>query len=204
MIMSMSQPKAAVVSALFIAVGILAAADALSQEEAGQPGDPSPQIAPAFCEENPGFGDFDFWVGEWNVYTNNEPRRFAGTNSITKHHANCLVKETWVDVAGNGGFSINFYNPLRGEWRQVWVANGYSIDYTGGLNDRGQMVLEGHIDNYGPGTSQKFRGIWTPQDNGDVIQRFEALNPETDQWDVWFEGRYVRKDTDPHPPAARE
>ena len=93
--------------------------------------------------------------------------------------------------------------PPASEWRQVWVANGYSIDYTGGLNDQGQMVLEGRIDNYGPGNSQKFRGIWTPQENGEVTQRFEALNSETGEWDVWFDGRYVRKESDPNPPQKR-
>jgi hypothetical protein len=202
MFMSISKAGAVVLSALFIVAGTVGAADALSQEEADPSSEQSPKAARAFCEDNPGFDDFDFWVGEWNVYTNDEARKFAGTNSITKHHANCLLKESWVDTAGNDGFSINYYNPLRSEWRQVWVANGYSIDYTGGLNDKGAMVLEGHLDSYGPGTSQPFRGIWTPQDNGDVVQHFDVLNPETGEWDVWFEGRYVRKESDPNPPRG--
>ena len=153
----------------------------------------APQMSQTFCEENPGFSDWDFWVGEWKVYTNDEKALLAGTNSITKHYANCLVKETWVDVNGNGGFSINYYNPVRNQWRQVWVSNGYSIDYTGGLNERGQMVLEGEIDNYQPNDSTRFRGIWTPEENGDVIQRFEAYDAESDSWKVWFEGRYVKQ-----------
>lgn len=161
-----------------------------------------PAISQTFCEDNDGFGEWDFWVGEWNVYTNNEARTHVGTNSITRHYASCLIKETWVDTAGNGGFSINFYNPVRSQWRQVWVANGYSIDYTGGLNDKGQMVLEGEIDNYLPNSSRRFRGIWTPQENGDVIQRFEVFDVESKKWKVWFEGRYVEKETDPNPPAG--
>jgi hypothetical protein len=120
---------------LCLAACLVATGSAVSQADPAQPEAQAPQVAQAFCEENPGFGGFDFWVGQWNVYTNDEKRQFAGTNSITKHHANCLVKETWVDAAGNGGFSMKYYNPVRGEWRQVWVANGYSIDYTGGLNE---------------------------------------------------------------------
>ena len=70
---------------------------------------------------------------------------------------------------------------------------GEHIDYTGGLNEDGQMVLEGQIDNYQPNSSTRFRGIWTPEENGDVIQRFEAYDAEHDRWNVWFEGRYVKQ-----------
>jgi hypothetical protein len=146
-----------------------------------------------WCEDNPGFGDWDFWVGEWDVYATAGEGAKAGTNSIVKHYANCLITETWVSAGGAGGFSMNFYNPVKGHWRQLWVANGYSIDYTGGLDDQGRMVLEGEIDGYQAGTSTPFRGIWTPQGNGDVIQRFEILDAESGDWNVWFEGRYVRK-----------
>ncbi|MBT8063316.1 MAG: hypothetical protein KJO85_11575 [Gammaproteobacteria bacterium] len=160
-----------------------------------------PAPPPPFCENNPGFNDFDFWVGEWNVYSNDENRIFAGTNSITKHYNNCLIKEQW-EGANGGGFSINFYNPVRGQWRQVWVANGYSIDYAGGLNDEGAMVMKGEIDGYQTNTKTKFRGKWTAEDNGDVIQRFETYDAANDAWNLWFEGRYVRKETDPNPPAS--
>jgi hypothetical protein len=153
----------------------------------------APQTPPKYCEENTEFDQWDFWVGEWTVYANDENRTLAGTNSITKHHANCLIKETWVNTAGNGGFSLNYYNPVQKQWRQVWVSNGYSIDYTGGLNEKGQMVLEGEIYNYRPDSSNAFRGIWTPQENGDVIQRFEVHDAENDTWNVWFEGIYVKK-----------
>jgi len=152
-----------------------------------------PKPSNSYCQDNKGFDEWDFWVGDWKVYSNTADRPYAGSNSITKHYANCLIKETWESAQGGGGFSINFYNPVRNQWRQVWVANGYSIDYTGGLNDQGQMVLEGEIDGYQKNSSQQFRGIWTPQENGDVIQRFEIHDAESDSWSVWFEGLYVKQ-----------
>lgn len=154
------------------------------------------EAAPAaanYCENNTGFDDWDFWVGEWKVYSNDEARTHLGNNSVTKHHANCLIQERWIDIGGTGGFSINYYNAVKEEWRQVWVANAYSIDYTGGLNDKGQMALEGEIYNYPSNTASPFRGTWTPEENGDVIQRFEVFNSETNEWTVWFEGRYVKQ-----------
>lgn len=161
---------------------LLMSAGALAQDA------PPPQ-----CADKPGFGDWDFWVGEWNVYSNDEARQLQGTNSITKHHGDCLIKESWQSVRGTGGFSINYYNPVKDEWRQTWVANGYAIDYTGGLDDAGAMVLEGHLYNYATSADSKFRGIWTPQEDGSVIQHFDIHNAEDDTWSVWFEGLYVPK-----------
>ena len=160
------------------------------------------QVPPAaFCENNEGFSDWDFWVGEWNVYSNDEAHTFAGTNSVTKHHQGCLIKEDWNSAAGGGGFSVNYFNPNKDEWRQVWVSNGYSIDYTGGLNDQGALVLEGKIYNYASGITRKMRGIWTPEKNGDVIQHFDTFDAESGEWKVWFEGRYIRKENDTNPPV---
>jgi len=174
-----------VVTFVCLALVLVFAAGLGAQEDAQQPTAP--------CEDDPAFDQWDFWLGEWNVYGNDETRALAGTNSIAKHYSNCLITETWVSTNGSGGFSINYYNPVKGRWRQVWVSNGYSIDYTGGLNDQGQMVLEGEIDDYGKHSSTPFRGIWTPRDNGDVVQRFEIYDAENDHWNVWFEGLYVKR-----------
>ena len=167
--------------------GVLAVLPALvaAQEEA--------PAQPNICEERSEFDQWDFWLGEWDVFTNDENRTQIGTNSITKHYSDCLIKERWVDANGNGGFSMNFFNPVRGHWRQVWVSNGFFIDYQGGLNEDGQMVLEGESDQYVPNTTVGFRGTWTPEPGGDVIQRFETLDAEAEEWKVVFEARYVRQ-----------
>ena len=182
-------------------VKTLAGAAILAVFSGGALAQGTPPPPPPYCETNAGFDDFDFWVGDWNVYSNDEARQFQGTNTITKHHNDCLIKESWMSAAGNGGFSINYYNAVTGEWRQVWVANGYSIDYTGGLNDAGAMVLEGLIYGYRRGAATPFRGTWSQTDNGDVRQFFEIHNAEG-EWTTWFDGLYVRKETDPNPPAS--
>ena len=146
------------------------------------------------CVNSPGFADFDFWVGEWNVFSNDEARKLQGTNSITKHYNSCLLKEDWKGSQGGGGFSINYYNSVRDEWRQVWVSDGYSIDYTGGRNSTGDMELTGLIYNYRQNTASPFRGIWTPQVDGTVIQHFDVFDESEAGWKVWFEGLYVKKE----------
>ena len=147
------------------------------------------------CESEQHFSDFDFWLGEWNVYTNDEKRDFQGTNLITKHHRNCLIMENWTSVQGGTGRSMNYFDPVEDQWRQLWVAGGYSIDYTGGLDESGAMVLNGKINYYKTGKSQAFRGRWTPNADGSVRQFFEQQNLETNEWSVWFDGLYVKKTT---------
>lgn len=173
-------------------VVLLSSPAILAQQQATTPPEP-------FCESNPGFSDFDFWVGEWNVYSNDEARQYQGTNSITKHYNACLLKETWQGAQGSGGFSVNYFNPVKEEWRQVWVANGYSIDYTGGLNANGAMELNGHIYGYQKNAATPFRGIWTAQEDGSIVQHFDIYDEANDAWTTWFEGLYIRKDTESMP-----
>jgi hypothetical protein len=146
---------------------------------------------PTPCEADPVRRQFDFWLGDWNVY--GPDGSFAGTNRITRTEGGCLIRESWTGAGGGTGFSMNFWDARAEAWRQVWVSPGVQIDYSGGL-DGTAMVLEGHITYFGNGRTFPFRGTWTPQDNGDVIQHFQQADPETGAWSDWFIGRYVRAD----------
>ena len=171
----------------FICLAIIA--PAVAQEAATETQSPPKSI----CETEPHFSDFDFWLGEWNVYTNDEKRDFQGTNSITSHHRNCLIMENWTSAQGGTGRSMNYFDPVVDQWRQLWVAGGYSIDYTGGLDETGAMALNGKINYYKTGKSQDFRGTWTANEDGSVRQLFEQRDPESGKWTVWFDGLYIKK-----------
>ena len=146
--------------------------------------------APATCQEEAEFRQFDFWVGQWDVFTF-QGGDIAGSNVIEARHGGCVLVENWLSTSGGGGTSMNFYDRVTRRWRQLWVSTNYSIDITGGLNQAGAMVLVGELHNYRPEQSFPFRGTWTPLPNGDVRQLFEQQDPETGAWDVWFDGRYV-------------
>ncbi len=147
------------------------------------------QTPPKVCMDEPAFRQFDFWVGEWDVY-NNANGNLAGRNRIESRENGCVLVENWTSSSGGTGMSMNFYDSLTENWRQVWIASAYSIDILGGLNQEGAMVLEGQIHNYRSSKSFDFRGTWTPNDDGTVRQFFEQKNPESGEWQVWFDGRY--------------
>ncbi len=99
---------------------------------------------------DPVFDDFDFWVGDWDV--TGAGGTVAGTNSITKEEYGCLLVERWTGAGGITGQSYNFVDLASGKWRQVWVSAGATIDYSGGLDDKGRMALDGVIG-YPPGAT---------------------------------------------------
>ena len=49
---------------------------------------------------------------------------------------------------------------------------------------------------YNTGKSQAFRGTWTPNADGSVRQFFEQQTPDSQEWTVWFDGLYVRTNSE--------
>lgn len=159
---------------------VLVAAPALGQQDQTNP-----------CEENPHYRDFDFWIGEWEVFTADGSK--AGENSIQYEESGCLVVERWMSANGGTGQSYNYYDPSTDKWRQVWVSQPAIIDYEGGLTDDGSMELRGEITYQRTGQTAEFMGIWTPQEDGSVRQHFEQYDSEKGEWSPWFTGIYRRK-----------
>lgn len=80
------------------------------------------------------YKDFDFWVGEWDVYT--PAGQKAGENIVTRASNGCLVMENWTGVFGGTGKSMNFYDPARKKWRQIWVGSvGGISEFVGEFKD---------------------------------------------------------------------
>ena len=146
------------------------------------------QTAP--CEDDNRFREFDFWIGHWEVTT--PQGQVAGTNTIEKQEQGCMLLESWTSSNGGTGTSINYFDPAKGKWVQVWVAAaGYSIWLEGGLED-GAMHLVGQIVGL-DGSSGPLRGTWTPLEDGRVRQFFEQ-STDGETWTPWFDGYYKRTD----------
>lgn len=149
----------------------------------------APQQPPPRCE---GFvyRQFDFWVGEWDVF--NPAGQKIGESSVTREEAGCLIVEHWRSKTGGQGQSYNFFDPSREQWRQVWISAVELTDYAGNLNSKGEMVLEGDLQQAG-GYAGRSRGIWTANSDGSVRQRFENYDTAKSAWSENFNGLYKRK-----------
>ncbi len=87
-------------------------------------------------------GDFDFWLGEWDV---SDAKGGRGHNSIRRILGDAVIEESFRFVAADGetlnGRSHTVLVPDRG-WCQTWVDDqGGYLDFVGGMR-AGRMVLE--------------------------------------------------------------
>lgn len=135
----------------------------------------------------PEYRQFDFWIGEWEVF--NPSGQKVGENRIEKILAGCALAEYWTSAAGTSGRSHNRYDRTTGQWVQHWLTDsGTAIDMWGGLVG-GVMILETE----GTEASPKQRWSWTLEEDGSVRQKAEQLDPETGEWQVVWDSYYRRR-----------
>jgi hypothetical protein len=147
--------------------------------------------APQACS-TPEHGQFDFWIGEWDVRTPNG--QAAGSNTITKVLGGCALQESWTGASGTVGHSYNIYDRTRGVWHQTWVDNsGLLLQLEGGL-EGGAMVLEGRTLNQA-GEAVLQRITWSVIDSNPdrVGQLWEQSTDGGATWSTVFDGTYVRR-----------
>ncbi len=148
------------------------------------------QPAAAPCEADTVYRQFDFWIGEWDVFTPEGQK--AGTKRIEKLLRGCLLLESWTSTQGGAGKSINYYDPIRRRWVQTWVDGQGGIIAVDGMLEGGVMRFEGeHL--YPDGRREAYRVSFTPQADGSVRQFIEQSKDGGRSWYVWFDGTYVRK-----------
>jgi len=74
--------------------------------------------AGAACGDEPRLHALDFWLGRWNVTAGGGP---SGSNEIDAILGGCAVAEHWLDVQGNAGLSLFWFDRNADRWKQVWV-----------------------------------------------------------------------------------
>lgn len=130
------------------------------------------------CMSIPQAREFDFWVGEWDVYPN-------GTNLIVGHSkveiasGGCMVLENWTALGAvpNTGKSMNYVNTVTGKWEQHWIGSG-------GLNiGNPALFVNGE---YKDG-AMRFEGSTITPQNQKQISRFIFYNMGPDQVRQFFE-----------------
>ena len=83
-------------------------------------------------------GQFDFWVGTWDVAWQGATGPLTGTNTVTKQ-AGCVIVEHFDGplggVQGYVGNSAAAWVPSLGKWQQNYIdTTGFSGTYVGGVD----------------------------------------------------------------------
>ncbi len=137
---------------------------------------------------------FDFWVGSWNVQT--QDGKPAGTNTITLECGNKVLQENWKGASGGVGKSLNIYDAKRKMWHQTWVDQfGTLLLLDGNLDDDGNMVMRGTQP--GPnGAVVQHQIKWSPQGE-QVRQTWTMSKDDGKTWATLADLNYIPVKEDP-------
>ena len=156
--------------------------------EIGQAQDSNQPSCPCCTEAH---SAFDFWLGEWTVYS--EDAKVLGKNTISKNetYANCLVMEAWEGTGISRGTSYNYYNRTDKTWNQVWVDNsGFSLTLKGNRVGN-SMVLKSELL-----TGQKGKYYnqitWQLNEDQSVTQTWELFDEAGKLIQQAFKGIYKK------------
>lgn len=141
------------------------------------------------CLSSPPARQFDFWVGEWDVF--NTQGQKVGASVIQQVSEGCAVLENWRDAGGLSGKSINFYDPNDQKWYQYWMgSNGMPVRFAGTYTD-GAMRYETEPSVVG-GTRMVRRLTFFNLDANTVRQFAEQSTDDGKTWTVTYDFKYVR------------
>lgn len=145
------------------------------------------------CSQNPVYRQFDFWIGDWDVY--NLKGALAGTSHVERLLDSCVILENWTSTqAGYAGKSYNTYNASTGKWQQYWVDNkGGVTEYFDGHFEKNTMILQTNHTKQANGSFLMQKMTFFNL-NDDTVRQFGETSTDGGQtWKTAFDLTYKRK-----------
>jgi len=145
------------------------------------------------CLRLPEARQFDFWLGDWDVYVTANPTVKAGFNRITRLSGGCVIFESWEAVGPHNGVSINYYDPADSTWKQKWAGSGQDIlEFYDGKRTGNAMQFRWDVR--GPdGTIAPGRLTFTELEPGKVRQHSERSADQGKTWTTVYDFTYIRR-----------
>jgi hypothetical protein len=169
---------------------LLISAGLIGSASLAQAPSPPPAAAPAQPCGSPEHRQFDFWVGQWDVYPTGKDKQVA-RSLIENLYSGCVIRENWMPFTGTPGGSLNTYDPEDKKWHQVWMDAGNARVSFDGEFINGQMVLTGFWKGaQGPGKDGLVRMTYSRLDAGAVRQMGEISEDQGKTWKPFFDFTY--------------
>lgn len=148
------------------------------------------------CRTTPEARQFDFWIGEWEVYNNAYPNHRVGSSLIENVSGDCAILENWQAFNNaNSGKSQNWYDPKTQKWTQLWIGSaGGAIYFTDGEYRDGAMRFK-FTQPDAKGTLQPGNFIFYNLGPNKVRQYNEVSNDGGKTFQVSYDLLYIRKGT---------
>ena len=136
-------------------------------------------------------GQFDFWLGNWQVKDVKE-EKLLGRDSIEKSLYGCAVEEHFHDTSDGEGKSLSFFEPRDGLWHQTYLDNaGAVLQLSGGFESE-QMRMAGTVLFPGSSNSIMIRITWKKVDAARVRMYQESSSDTGSTWKLDYNLMYVK------------
>ncbi len=144
------------------------------------------------CLKNAHAREFDFWIGEWDVYPT-RTKTLAGHSLVQMIAGGCALLENW-DSPLSTGKSINFIDPNTNKWKQSWsgsYANG-NQEFVNGEYKDSAMRFEFETKN---AQGNKIIGRFIFYNQGpDQVRQFNETSADNGKtWTTSYDFTYIRK-----------
>lgn len=154
---------------------------------AGSHAQPSSPSSP--CQA-PEYRQFDFWLGEWDVY--NPTGVKVGDSRIERIIGSCVLLENYTGRKGYEGKSFNVYDASARRWKQFWVDNAGAVLEFSGVFRGDTLFYEASTQDFS-GATTLHRLTFYSASRDSVRQIWEQSTNGGTSWSIAFDGRYVRK-----------
>jgi hypothetical protein len=147
------------------------------------------------CASNPRMREFDFWIGEWDVYVTGTTTPKIGHSLIQNVAGECLILENWTALGPvpNTGKSMNYFDTVSQAWEQVWMGSGGGLNkFVKGKYEDGAMRFIFTQPNPG---GKPLQGRFTFFNLGpDKVRQFkETSTDDGNTWQAVYDFTYIRR-----------
>jgi len=150
------------------------------------------------CTTNPLYRQFDFWIGEWQVYGKNGKK--AGDSKIELILDSCIILENWKSANSTQGIfysgkSFNTYNGSTKQWQQTWVDNaGGTTEFLEGHYENNKMIFLTKPFQFNKDTVAIRRLTFYKLEINKVRQHGEISKDDGRSWTTEYDLEYRRKE----------
>jgi hypothetical protein len=147
---------------------------------------------PKPCSTVPEYRQFDFWLGEWEVYAVNGNK--AGQSRISMILDSCIILEEWTGGGGFSGKSFNTWNAVKRQWQQTWVDNvGGTTHFLSGKSEPGKITFLADNEIGRDGKTFKRKLTFYKLSDEKVRQHGERSNDGGQTWATEYDLEYRKK-----------
>jgi len=133
---------------------------------------------------------FDFWVGDWNVYKYSTDT-IVGVSAIKPILNHTTIEESYQALRHKyKGKSLNTYNAKKEQWEQFWVDNSGTRLHLKGRFEKNKMSMSDCEE-----VSETCNRItWTVLNDKTVRQEWEQSKDNGKTWNKVFDGHYKKRE----------